>query len=149
MKNRKIAALVMAAALATSLVGCGERSGIANDNDILGDENGYTAQQPGGGSQNGSNGGTQNGGNGGVLNGSNNGSGGSGGTTGSGTEGGTSGMNGGTNGQSRMYGGAANFGTNNPANGMATHTATWQQMLENGRVHDRDGYLLDGENSCW
>ncbi len=28
-------------------------------------------------------------------------------------------------------------------------TATWQQMLENGRVHDRDGFLLDGENSTW
>lgn len=28
-------------------------------------------------------------------------------------------------------------------------TATWQQMLENGRVHDRDGFLLDGENTTW
>lgn len=28
-------------------------------------------------------------------------------------------------------------------------TATWAQMLENGRVHDRDGFLLDGENSTW
>lgn len=25
--------------------------------------------------------------------------------------------------------------------------ASWEQMLENGRVHDRDGFLLDGENS--
>lgn len=28
-------------------------------------------------------------------------------------------------------------------------TATWAQMLENGRVHDRDGFLLDGENTTW
>ena len=28
-------------------------------------------------------------------------------------------------------------------------TATWAQMLENGRVHDSDGFLLDGENSTW
>lgn len=28
-------------------------------------------------------------------------------------------------------------------------TATWEQMLENGRVHDRDGFLLDGENTTW
>lgn len=37
--------------------------------------------------------------------------------------------------------------------GMGSHrtdrTATWAQMLENGRVHDRDGFLLDGENSTW
>lgn len=37
--------------------------------------------------------------------------------------------------------------------GMGTYrtegTATWQQMLENGRVHDRDGFLLDGENTTW
>lgn len=26
---------------------------------------------------------------------------------------------------------------------------TWEQMVDNGRVHDRDGYLLDGENSAW
>lgn len=28
-------------------------------------------------------------------------------------------------------------------------TATWSQMLENGRVHDTDGFLLDGENTTW
>ena len=27
--------------------------------------------------------------------------------------------------------------------------ATWEQMLENGRIHDRDGFLLDGENTTW
>lgn len=26
---------------------------------------------------------------------------------------------------------------------------TWEQMLDNGMVHDGDGYLLDGENSSW
>ena len=28
-------------------------------------------------------------------------------------------------------------------------TTTWEQMVENGRIHDRDGYLLDGENTTW
>lgn len=31
----------------------------------------------------------------------------------------------------------------------ASGTATWRQMLENGFVHDTDGFLLDGENACW
>ena len=31
----------------------------------------------------------------------------------------------------------------------ARGAATWRQMLENGFVHDTDGFLLDGENSCW
>ena len=31
----------------------------------------------------------------------------------------------------------------------ASGTATWRQMLENGFVHDTDGFLLDGENTCW
>ena len=31
----------------------------------------------------------------------------------------------------------------------ARGAATWRQMLENGFVHDTDGFLLDGENACW
>ena len=31
----------------------------------------------------------------------------------------------------------------------ASGTATWRQMLDNGFVHDSDGFLLDGENACW
>lgn len=31
----------------------------------------------------------------------------------------------------------------------AEGTATWRQMLDNGRVRDRDGFLLDGENPSW
>lgn len=31
----------------------------------------------------------------------------------------------------------------------ASHERTWSQMVDNGRVHDRDGDLLDGENSHW
>lgn len=31
----------------------------------------------------------------------------------------------------------------------ARGTATWRQMLDNGFVHDTDGFLLDGENACW
>lgn len=188
MRNGKVAALLMAAAMVTSLVGCGERAGIANDNDILGDESGYTSQNSGGlfgsnsGTGSGSGSGSQNSGsmggsgkssgansgngsgnmggsstNGGSGmqngNGSMNGTtGGSNGTTGSGTAGGTSGMNGGTNGmnnQNRTSSGVSNYSTVNPANGMAMHTATWHQMVQNGCVHDRDGFLLDGENSSW
>ena len=31
----------------------------------------------------------------------------------------------------------------------AERTATFRQMLENGYVHDRDGFLNDGENTSW
>ena len=34
-------------------------------------------------------------------------------------------------------------------NHCASGIATWRQMLENGFVHDTDGFLLDGENACW
>lgn len=160
MKCKKMAALLMAATLVTSLVGCGERAGIANDNDILGDESGYSSQNLGslfgsndndsagkGGSKSGS-------GKSGSINGGNGMQNGSGSMTGgnSGTIGGTSGMNGGTNGiynQNRTNGGVSNYSTVNPASGMAMHTATWRQMVQNGCVHDRDGFLLDGENTTW
>lgn len=26
---------------------------------------------------------------------------------------------------------------------------SWDQMVENGKVHDRDGILTDGENTAW
>lgn len=31
----------------------------------------------------------------------------------------------------------------------ADSTATFRQMLENGHVHDSDGFLNDGENTSW
>ena len=31
----------------------------------------------------------------------------------------------------------------------ADSTATFRQMLENGYVHDSDGFLNDGENTSW
>ena len=31
----------------------------------------------------------------------------------------------------------------------AERTATFRQMLENGYVHDSDGFLNDGENTSW
>ena len=31
----------------------------------------------------------------------------------------------------------------------AQSTATFRQMLENGHVHDSDGFLNDGENTSW
>lgn len=39
-----------------------------------------------------------------------------------------------------------NTGTANRTRG-TTGGATYEQMLRNARVHDRDGYLKDGENS--
>lgn len=34
-------------------------------------------------------------------------------------------------------------------NGSADGMATWEQMLDNGRVRDTDGFLWDGENASW
>lgn len=121
----KIIALAMCALLAVSLFACGESRGIANDSDILGDEQHYGSESSKGNNTTGKN---------------------SGGsdtdrriTTGNNAK------------QSDVMGDSAlrNGSTFNPANGGADRTATWEQMLQNGRVHDRDGFLLDGENSHW
>ena len=64
------------------------------------------------------------------------------GVVGSGTNGtGTDGTLGGTAGTS-IYG--ARRGTN-----WRYRPTSWDQMVENGMVHDRDGFLLDGENTNW
>ena len=121
----KIIALAMCALLAVSLFACGESRGIANDSDVLGDEQHYGSESSKGNNTTGKN---------------------SGGsdtdrriTTGNNAK------------QSDVMGDSAlrNGSTFNPANGGADRTATWEQMLQNGRVHDRDGFLLDGENSHW
>lgn len=44
--------------------------------------------------------------------------------------------------------GVGGYSTTNPANGYR-QGVSWQKMLQNGRVHDSDGYLLDGENARW
>ena len=130
----KIIALAMCALLAVSLFACGESRGIANDSDVLGDEQHYGSE-----SSKGNN------------------------TTDKRSDNNTTGKNSGgsdtdrriTTGnnakQSDVMGDSAlrNGSTFNPANGGADRTATWEQMLQNGRVHDRDGFLLDGENSHW
>ena len=151
----KIIALAMCGLLAMTLFACGENRGTSNDSDTLGDENSYTSGTTNGGT----NSGTTNG----SSSGSTNGSGSSNGSMSGGSNGGSGSMSGGSN------GGGANNGTNgnnadqsnvmgdsalrsntiNPANGNADRTATWEQMLQNGRVHDTDGYLFDGENSHW
>jgi len=55
-------------------------------------------------------------------------------------------------------GGAAGSQENTPDNARmgrsalrrgAESTATFRQMLENGYVHDSDGFLSDGENTSW
>ena len=128
----KIIALAMCALLAVSLFACGEKRGTGNDSDILGDE-----QHQSNGTNNGSTNGTGN------TNGSNNSSNNSTDTDRDPTTGNNAK-------HSDVMGDSALRGnTLNPANGTADRTATWEQMLQNGQVHDRDGFLFDGENSHW
>ena len=48
--------------------------------------------------------------------------------------------------QSSVY----SYNSFNPANGEAdSDGVSYEHMLDNARVHDRDGNLLDGENSHW
>ena len=143
----KIIALAMCALLAVSLFACGDNRRPSNDSDILGDEQHQT----------GTNNGTTNG------NTTNNGTNGSS-TNGGSTNGGSSTNNNGSTAtdtdqnvttgnnakQSDVMGDSALRGsTINPANGSADRTASWEQMLRNGRVQDKDGFLFDGENSHW
>ena len=118
----KLLSLVLCGLLAVTLFACGEKRGVANDSDILGDESRYTNDNSRSNNT--------------VKDGS-----------GSGTMNGSTGNNAR---QSDVMGDSAIRGnTLNPANGEADRTATWEQMLQNGRVHDRDGFLFDGENSHW
>jgi len=126
--RERILALVMCSVLAMTLFACGERRGTANDSDIPGDEQHYNT-----GTDNGTNNGTTNGSSNGTMNDS--------------TRRSTTGNN--AHDSDVMGDSAVRGSTINPANGTADRTATWEQMLENGRVHDRDGFLFDGENSHW
>lgn len=146
----KIIALAMCALLAVSLFACGNNQKPGNDSDVLGDEQ-HQSNGTGNSSTNGTTSGTNNGSTGGTTNGSTNGTtngnNGTGGTNGSSTDQNITGNNAK---QSDVMGNSALRGsTINPANGNVDRTATWEQMLENGRVHDRDGFLFDGENSHW
>lgn len=151
----KVLALLMCGVLAMTLFACGEKRGTANDSDTLGDEQHYTSGTNNG-SNNGTNGGTNNGTNNGTTNNNNNNN--NNGSTDS-TNPATKGtMNGterriitGNNAKNSdvMGDSAVRGSTINPANGTADRTATWEQMLQNGRVHDKDGFLFDGENSHW
>ena len=118
----KFLSLVLCGLLAVTLFACGEKRGVANDSDILGDESRYANDNSRGNNT--------------VKDGSGNGT-----------------MNGSTGNNARqsdvMGNSAIRSHTLNPANGEADRTATWEQMLQNGRVHDRDGFLFDGENSHW
>ena len=49
--------------------------------------------------------------------------------------------------QDALDGNNANNSRTNTAN--TANTTSFQQMLDNARVHDRDGVLTDGENSTW
>ena len=70
------------------------------------------------------------------------------GITGNGTENGVVGS--GTNGDGTLGGtaGTSIYGARR-GTGWRYRPTSWDQMVENGMVHDRDGYLLDGENTTW
>lgn len=137
--NRQMVALLMAATMLLALAGCGEEKGSANRHDD--DPTGSTAEQ-----------------NDNIDNADND--------TGNGTNsraGQYADDNAGdrafNNNHGSTFGGAGeaiqddartpetayDSMTRQNANGMAT----WRQMLENGFVHDSDGFLLDGENANW
>ena len=142
--REKFIALAMCGLLAMTLFACGENRGVGNDSDILGDEQNYTNGTTNGGS-NGSSRGSMNGSTKGGMNGNTNG-----GSTNGRMSGSMNGTNGTNSDQSSAMGDSALRGsTINPANGGADRTATWEQMLQNGRVHDMDGFLMDNENSHW
>ena len=149
--REKIIALVMCGLLAVSLFACGEQRGTSNDSDTLGDEQNYSSGTNNGANNGGSNG-TVNGGSGSTGNGMTGGStnGGSGSSAGVNGTNGNNGSNGNNADQGSAMGDSALPGnTINPANGTVDRTATWEQMLQNGRVHDTDGFLFDGENTHW
>ena len=138
--KEKIVALFLACFIAMGLSACdaGPKKP-ANDNDIVGDEHSNT--QPSAPNSN-------------TSNSANNGTGNSTDSNSNTTAGDTvpetksRSYNNNYNGKSTYGGGVGDYSTTNPALGVQ-QTATWRQMLQNGRVHDRDGFLLDGENSHW
>ena len=138
--KEKITALILALMIALGLSACdGTKTGTANDNDVMGDEHSNVQQQAPNGStnSNGSNAGTD-------TDSKNQTS-----TYAGGTYRNKSGSTYGNN--SGMYssrGGVSDYSTTNPANGYR-QGVSWQKMLQNGRVHDSDGFLLDGENAHW
>lgn len=151
--KEKITAFVLAMIIALGLSACdGTKTGTAtNDNDVMGDEHSNVQQQvPGNTDTNNTD--TNNT----DTNDTN--------TNGTGTDtdaknrsstyaGGSyrnnSGSTYGNSGSTyRGNGGVSNYSTTNPANGYR-QTTTWWKMLQNGRVHDSDGFLMDGENAHW
>ena len=144
----KVFALLMCGVLAMTLFACGEKRGTANDSDTLGDEHHYNSGTNSGTNNGSTNGNTNNG----TTNNNNNGSTDSTDPAAKGTMNGTERriITGNNAKNSDVMGDSAVRGsTINPANGTADRTATWEQMLQNGRVHDTDGFLFDGENSHW
>lgn len=135
--KEKITALILALMIALGLSACdGTKTGTANDNDVMGDEHSNVQQQVP--DNNNTNSDTNN----------NTGS-----DVGNEAKNQTGTYAGGTyrNGSRSTYGnngGMSGYSTTNPANGYR-QGVSWQKMLQNGRVHDSDGYLLDGENAHW
>ena len=142
--KEKITALILALMIALGLSACdGTKTGTANDNDVMGDEHSNVQQQaPGGADTNGS---TD------TNTDSKNQTGTYAGGAYRSKSGSTYGSNGGStygSGSTNRSGGVSDYSTTNPANGYR-QTTTWWKMLQNGRVHDSDGFLMDGENAHW
>lgn len=167
--KEKLIAFVLACLMVLSLTACGSQKG--QEGTVNGGNGDVTTDN---GGNNAGNGGT-NGGNGGS-NGGNSGTTGGSGSTGSNGGNGTTGDSGGNdtisgNAKGRTWDSDTRNGVQDNFNGnhgstfggigqdnsvyddmtgyRTSGTATWQQMLQNGRVHDTDGYLLDGENTTW
>ena len=151
--GKKMAAFALAALLTLGLSGCGSGNNVTTDRSY-GTRGTYGTNDSYNNGTNGNNGMMGNNGN--YSNGSarNNGNNGTGSTNGTG---GTNGQNntGDNNGRGIM--GDIGNGIDNTmddigdafrdaGNTLSGDSRRYQEMLENGRVHDTDGYLLDGEN---
>ena len=152
--KEKITALILALMIALGLSACdGTKTGTTtNDNDVMGDEHSNVQQQVP--DNNNTNSDTNNNTGSDVGNEAKNQTGTYAGGTYRNGSGSTYGNSSGStygNGSRSTYGnngGMSGYSTTNPANGYR-QGVSWQKMLQNGRVHDSDGYLLDGENAHW
>ena len=129
--KQTITALLLALALVLGLSGCTARKDNQSDKDNSGTTQNGTMNN---GAQNGTNGNTNNG----TMN---------GGTNSGDANNGTAN----NNARSRSYNSYAQPGVNGPTSSDSVDDLlrgrSYEEMLRNGRVHDTDGILTDGENS--
>lgn len=130
--KRTITALLLALALVLGLSGCTAKKNDQNDKNHSGTTQNSTMN-------NGANSNTGNG----TVNGGTNSGDSNNGTANNGTAD--------NNARSRSYNSYAQPGVNGPTSSDSVnelmHGRSYEEMLRNGRVHDTDGILTDGENS--